>query len=80
MDQSRSRSPPASAWRAAGKRIAAAIAWLAAARGGGVRGDLDLQRELYALGGTFIIAGGEVSYLTTAARADAEKIRAAVKS
>ncbi len=47
---------------------------------GGVRGDLELQRELFELGGTFIIAGSDVTYLMAAARADAEKIRSAANS
>jgi len=42
---------------------------------GGVRGDPALQRELYDLGGKFVIAGHDVSYLATAARADAEALR-----
>lgn len=43
---------------------------------GGVRGDIELQTELYRLGGTFIIAGSDVTYLTGAARADAKTLRA----
>jgi 4-hydroxy-2-oxoheptanedioate aldolase len=43
---------------------------------GGVRGDLELQRELYRMGGTFIIAGHDTNYLMAAARADAAALRA----
>jgi len=43
---------------------------------GGVRGDLELQTELYRMGGTFIIAGHDTNYLSAAARADAEALRA----
>ena len=42
---------------------------------GGVRGDLELQRELVALGGRFIIAGSDVGYLSAAARKDAEVLK-----
>jgi 2-keto-3-deoxy-L-rhamnonate aldolase RhmA len=41
---------------------------------GGIRGDLDLQRELVALGARFIIAGNDVSYLASAAREDAVRL------
>lgn len=43
---------------------------------GGVRGDLELQTELYHLGCKFIIAGSDVTYLNSAARADAKALRA----
>lgn len=43
---------------------------------GGVRGDLELQTELYRMGGTFIIAGNDTNYLAAAARADAKALRA----
>lgn len=43
---------------------------------GGVRGDLELQTELYRMGGNFIIAGSDVTYLSAAARADAKALRA----
>jgi len=42
---------------------------------GGVRGDLELQAELFNLGGRFIIAGSDVTYLTSAASADAKRLR-----
>ena len=42
---------------------------------GGVRGDLELQAELFKLGGRFIIAGSDVTYLTSAASADAKRLR-----
>jgi 2-keto-3-deoxy-L-rhamnonate aldolase RhmA len=42
---------------------------------GGVRGDLELQAELFNLGGRFIIAGSDVTYLTSAANADAKRLR-----
>ena len=42
---------------------------------GGIRGDLQLQGELVALGGRFIIAGGDLSYLAAAARKDVEALR-----
>lgn len=42
---------------------------------GGVRGDLELQRELMGIGGRFIIAGSDVTYLAAAARADAKALR-----
>lgn len=45
---------------------------------GGVRGDLELQSELFRLGGNFIIAGSDVTYLTAGARADAKRLRDAV--
>jgi len=46
---------------------------------GGVRTDLELQRELLGMGGRFIIAGSDVSYVTAAARADAKALRGAAK-
>jgi 2-keto-3-deoxy-L-rhamnonate aldolase RhmA len=42
---------------------------------GGVRGDLELQSDLFKLGGRFIIAGSDVTYLTAAASADAKRLR-----
>ena len=42
---------------------------------GGVRGDLDLQTELFRLGGRFVIAGSDVTYLAAAASADAKALR-----
>jgi len=42
---------------------------------GGIRGDLDLQRDLVKMGARFIIAGNDVGYLATAARKDAEALR-----
>jgi 2-keto-3-deoxy-L-rhamnonate aldolase RhmA len=42
---------------------------------GGIRGDLQLQGELVALGGRFIIAGGDLSYLAAAAKKDVEALR-----
>jgi 2-keto-3-deoxy-L-rhamnonate aldolase RhmA len=47
---------------------------------GGVRGDLELQSELFRLGGKLIIAGSDVTYLTAAARGDAKRLRDAVES
>jgi len=47
---------------------------------GGVRGDLELQSELFALGGRFIIAGSDVTYLTAGAAADAKRLREAMKA
>jgi 2-keto-3-deoxy-L-rhamnonate aldolase RhmA len=43
---------------------------------GGIRGDLELQRDLIALGARFIIAGSDVTYLAGAARKDAEALKA----
>ena len=43
---------------------------------GGIRGDLELQRELFALGARFVIAGNDVSYLAAAAREDASRLQA----
>jgi 2-keto-3-deoxy-L-rhamnonate aldolase RhmA len=45
---------------------------------GGIRGDLELQTELFRMGGNLIIAGSDVTYLTAAARADAKALRAIV--
>jgi 2-keto-3-deoxy-L-rhamnonate aldolase RhmA len=42
---------------------------------GGIRGDLDLQRDLLQLGARFIIAGNDTGYLAAAARKDAEALR-----
>jgi 2-keto-3-deoxy-L-rhamnonate aldolase RhmA len=42
---------------------------------GGVRGDLELQSDLFKLGGRFIIAGSDVTYFTAAASADAKRLR-----
>ena len=42
---------------------------------GGIRGDLELQRDLVRLGARFIIAGSDVSYLSAAARKDVEVLR-----
>ena len=42
---------------------------------GGIRGDLDLQTQLYQLGARFIIAGNDVAYLAAAARADVQSLR-----
>lgn len=43
---------------------------------GGIRGDLELQRDLIRLGARFIIAGSDVTYLAAAARKDAEALKA----
>jgi len=45
---------------------------------GGVRGDLELQTTLVRMGGKFIVAGSDVTYLTSAARNDANALRALV--
>jgi len=42
---------------------------------GGIRGDLELQRDLVKLGARFIIAGSDVAYLSTAAHKDVEALR-----
>ena len=42
---------------------------------GGIRGDLELQRDLVKLGARFIIAGSDVAYLAAAARKDVEALR-----
>ncbi len=44
---------------------------------GGIRGDLELQRDLVQLGARFIIAGNDTSYLLAAARKDVESLRGA---
>jgi len=44
---------------------------------GGIRGDLELQSQLFALGARFIIAGSDVTYLAGAALKDAQALRAA---
>jgi 2-keto-3-deoxy-L-rhamnonate aldolase RhmA len=46
---------------------------------GGVRSDLELQSELYRMGGKFIIAGSDVTYLSAAARSDANRLRDALE-
>jgi len=47
---------------------------------GGVRGDLELQAELFKLGAKFIIAGSDVTYFTAAASADAKRLRETLKA
>lgn len=42
---------------------------------GGIRADLELQRDLVRLGARFIIAGSDVTYLAGAARKDVEALR-----
>jgi len=42
---------------------------------GGIRGDPELQKQLFDLGARFIIAGNDVSYLAGAARADVQALR-----
>jgi len=42
---------------------------------GGIRGDLDLQRDLVQLGARFVIAGSDTAYLAAAARKDVEALR-----
>ncbi|MGH8764752.1 MAG: HpcH/HpaI aldolase family protein [Burkholderiales bacterium] len=42
---------------------------------GGVRGDPELQADLYKLGARFIIAGNDTGYLLAAARKDVESLR-----
>jgi 2-keto-3-deoxy-L-rhamnonate aldolase RhmA len=42
---------------------------------GGIRGDLELQRDLVKLGARFIIAGNDTNYLAAAARKDVEALR-----
>jgi 2-keto-3-deoxy-L-rhamnonate aldolase RhmA len=42
---------------------------------GGIRGDLELQRDLVQLGARFIIAGSDTNYLAAAARKDVEALR-----
>lgn len=45
---------------------------------GGIRGDLELQRDLVKLGARFIIAGNDTAYLAAAARKDVEALRGLV--
>ena len=42
---------------------------------GGIRGDLDLQRDLVQLGARFVIGGNDTGYLLAAARKDVESLR-----
>ncbi len=42
---------------------------------GGIRGDLELQTQLYRLGARFIIAGNDVAYLAGAAKSDVQTLR-----
>jgi len=42
---------------------------------GGIRGDLELQREVVQLGARFLIAGNDTGYLAAAARRDVEALR-----
>ena len=42
---------------------------------GGIRGDLELQRDLVRMGARFIIAGSDTNYLAAAARKDVEALR-----
>ncbi|MFZ9298315.1 MAG: HpcH/HpaI aldolase family protein [Hylemonella sp.] len=42
---------------------------------GGIRGDAELQARILAMGACFIIAGNDVSYLMSAAKADAQTLR-----
>ena len=41
---------------------------------GGIRGELELQRDLVQLGARFIIAGNDTAYLVAAARKDVEAL------
>ena len=43
---------------------------------GGIRQDMELVKELLALGARFIVAGTDVSYLASAARKDTDALRA----
>lgn len=43
---------------------------------GGIRGDVELQSDLLAMGARFVIAGSDVSYLAVAAKKDVEGLRA----
>lgn len=62
--------------RAAYERVAAACRNHGRILGiGGIRGELELQRELFALGARFIIAGSDVAYLMAAAREDVTRLR-----
>jgi 2-keto-3-deoxy-L-rhamnonate aldolase RhmA len=47
---------------------------------GGARADLELQKELVALGVRYLTAGSDVSYLMSAARSELAALRAAVGS
>ena len=42
---------------------------------GGIRGDLELQRDLVKMGARFIIAGNDVAYISNSARKDVEALR-----
>jgi 2-keto-3-deoxy-L-rhamnonate aldolase RhmA len=42
---------------------------------GGIRGDIELQKELIGLGARFMIAGNDAAYLAAAARKDVETLR-----
>ena len=42
---------------------------------GGIRGDVELQTQLYRLGARFIIAGNDVAYLAAAAKLDVQTLR-----
>lgn len=43
---------------------------------GGIRGDVELQNDLLAMGARFVIAGNDVAYLANAAKKDVEGLRA----
>ncbi len=43
---------------------------------GGIRGDIELQRDLIRMGARFIVSGSDITYLTRAARSDVESLRA----
>lgn len=43
---------------------------------GGIRGDVELQRDLLQMGARFIIAGNDVGYLAAAAKKDVDGLRA----
>ena len=45
---------------------------------GGIKGDLELQTQLTAMGARFLIAGNDVSYLMSAAKKDATALRNAL--
>jgi len=62
--------------RAAYQAVAAACKKHGKALGvGGIRGDVELQKQLVDLGARFIIAGNDVAYLAGAARADVQALR-----
>jgi len=62
--------------RAAYQAVAAACKKHGTALGvGGIRGDVELQKQLVDLGARFIIAGNDVAYLAGAARADVQALR-----